>query len=67
MDEQRINELIDFHQQNMKNTAIAVKAMGLPARFADMALGVTTPILEDTIKALKELRDMKSVKKLVDG
>lgn len=65
IDGERIEELIAFHRQNLASMKNAAAMFGGGA-IADMAMAVGRPLIEDTIKALAEYKDMQGVKLLVD-
>lgn len=69
MDAQRIVELIEYHQQQLRNVDAAMKMFsgsGMSG-MVEMATQQHRESYTDTIKALRELGDQQSVRKMIDG
>ena len=66
MEIEEIQDLIDFHKRNLKDSQKMAKSM-LGGFMGEAVANQAFEIIGNTIKALEEYRDLLGVKKLVDG
>jgi hypothetical protein len=67
IDQEKIQQLIDFHKQNMKQMEnMAAMFGGVNNPFMEQTKKIAVQLTSDTIQALQEYSDMLTVKALID-
>lgn len=65
---ERVQELIQFHQQNLQQIDTFANMMGGRGNpMVEMTRKISKDLTRDTIKALQEYKDMASVKNMIEG
>jgi hypothetical protein len=65
MDENRIDELIVAYEANLANSKVLTKMF--PGGMGDAMIEVALELTRDTIKALKELKELRQTKRIIDS
>ena len=68
MDDARLEELIQFHKQNMQQMEMVADMFGGAGNpMVGLTKNIATKNIQDTIAALEDYKAMRQVKGLLDG